>query len=377
MAGVDVYVTVEDITTKMLTYESIELHRCATLGGNYALEETEALVAGTYYYAINDADGTLNHWYKYRFHHATGPVNSEFSNPFRVDGVTRLRTRQAALAKYGAGIVLVNTGTDSDKLTTADYRLASSFFTTDRGKGSWVYVATGTRLGDARIVSGSTPSDGELEVNPDFSGALANGDEVEWHTLADPTVWADAINRGLARYFFLDRVPIKGVANQDEYSLASVPWIISEEQVHDVRHYPLRASGADDGVDQPYGVNGKWWKIRQDRDALTLIISPTIAATEVLYLEATRPMPPLWTDASAAPPICAEELVAALAYDEVLSYLSRPANGTAEERKTWQAQRKDHLPELHRLLRKHRPRPRYSPPQLPFPPVVPQPFQAR
>ena len=377
MSGVDIFVTVEDIATKLLTYESIELHRAATKEGSYTLEETKALAANTYYYTINDTDGTLNHWYKYRFHHATGPVNSDFSNPFRVEGVTRLRARQAAIARYGAGIVLVNTGTVATQIVTSDYRVKSSLFRTDRGKGSWVYVTTGNRAGDKRIVRSSTPTSGVMAVEPNFGGALANGDEIEWNWLADPTAWDDALNRALARYYFVDRVPIVGVANQEEYSLASVPWLLSDEQIHDVRYYPSRVGGIDDGIDQPFGVNGKWWSVRQDREALTLIISPTIDSSRVLYLECTRPLPPLYTDASAAPPVCAEELTAALLYDEVLAYLTRPNNGSADDRRSWAAQRKEHAPELHNLLVKHRPHPRYAPAQLPFPPVVPRPFQAR
>lgn len=371
MAGIDIFVTVEDITAKMLTYESIELHRSATLGGSYALEETEALIAGQYHYTINDADGTLNHWYKYRFHHATGPVNSGFSNPFRVEGVTRLRGRQAALAKYSAGIVIINTGTVATKITTEDYHFKTSLFRADHGKGSWVLIATGNRAGDMRLIKSSDPTAGDLSVSPDFSGALADGDEVEWHTMADPMVWNNAFNRGMARYFYLDRVPIVGVSGQEEYDLSSLPWLIDEEQVHDVRHYPT----PNLDIDRSYGVGGKWWRVRRDREQLVLVVSP--ATTDTLYLEATRPMPPLYTDDAAAPPVCAEELVAALTYDEVLAWLSRPASGAAEERASWRRQRRMHLPELRRLLYEHRPKPRYGPAQLPYPPVTPSRFRAR
>lgn len=61
MAGVDVVITVEDIATKLLTYESIQLERATSAGGSFSLVETENLVAGQYHYTINNADGTLNH----------------------------------------------------------------------------------------------------------------------------------------------------------------------------------------------------------------------------------------------------------------------------------------------------------------------------
>ncbi len=375
MAGIDVFVTVEDITEKILTYESIELHRSDTLGGAYTLDETEALVVDTYYYTINDAEGDLNKWYKYRFHHDTGPVDSAFSNPFRVDGVTRLRGRQAALAKYGAGIVLVSASSAVGAFKTADYRAATTLFREDRGKGTWLNPSTGAQVGNPRLIKSSvmSASSADFTVEPVWTGAPADGDEAEWHWLADPKVWDDALNRGMARYFYADRVPLKGVANEEEYDLSGIPWIIDKDQISDVTWYPT--SGLD--VEESYAANGKWWKTRMDREKVILVIYPPVASTVTLYLHTARPMPALYTDASAAPVVCAEELVAALAYDEVLAYLSRPGRGVAEERLTWKRQRLDHVPELRHLLWKHRPKLRYGRPRLPSPPVVPRPFQAR
>ncbi len=114
-----------------------------------------------------------------------------------------------------------------------------------------------------------------------------------------------------------------------------------------------------------------------DREKVVLVIYPPVASTVTLYLHAARPMPPLHTDAAVAPSVCAEELVVALAYDEVLAHLSRPGQGAAEERKTWERQRLAHAPELRKLLWRHRPKLRYGRPRVPSPPVVPRPFQAR
>lgn len=375
MPGIDVFVTVEDVTSKMLTYESIELHRSETLTGAYSLEETEALVAGQFHYTVNDDDGTLNHWYKYRFHHATGPVNSSFSNPFRVEGVTRLRGRQAALAKYGGGIVLISASSAAGIFKTADYRAASSMFRPNRGKGSWLNPSTGDQAGKPRIIKSSVASatSADFTVEPVWADAPGDGDEAEWHTLADPAVWDAALNRGMARYYYADRVPIQGVADQEEYDLSGIPWIIDKDQISDVTWYPT--GGSD--VEQSYAANGRWWRPRMDREKVVLTIYPAVASTVTLYLHTARPMPPLYTDASAAPTVCAEELVAALAYDEVLAFLSRPSSGTVDERRVWSRQRLAHVPELRRLLWKHRPKLRYGKPRLPSPPVVPRPFQAR
>jgi len=131
--AVTVRIIVEDITAQLLTYDTIELERSATVGGTYSQVATEALSTGVFYYTIGDSTGTLNDFYRYRFHKTTPLANSDYSDPFRVEGVTRLRARQAALAKYGAGIVVVNTGTDTNKITTADHRVNTSLFGADRG----------------------------------------------------------------------------------------------------------------------------------------------------------------------------------------------------------------------------------------------------
>ncbi|KKL14883.1 hypothetical protein LCGC14_2511230, partial [marine sediment metagenome] len=134
---------VEDVTTQLLTYTQINVYRSATLGGTYSVIDTVTLVAGTFYYSYSDSAGDLNKWYKYSFHNPTGPVESDLSAPFRVDGVTRLRARQRALSEYSAGIVVVNTGIDSDKITTADHRVNTSLFRADRGKGTWLWPTSG------------------------------------------------------------------------------------------------------------------------------------------------------------------------------------------------------------------------------------------
>lgn len=371
--------TVEDVTTQLVTYESIRVYRSATLGGAYSQITDITLVDGTFYYSYSDSGGDLNKWYKYSFYHATGPVESDLSAPFRVDGVTRLRARQRALSEYGAGIVLVNTGTDANKVTTSDHRVKTTLFRDDRGKGTWLWPTGGNNQEEARIILSSDVSEGSMTVLPAFSGNFANNDEVEWHWLADPTVWNDALNRGMGRYYYVDRVPVVGVADQEEYDLSGIPWLIDPEgQIHDVTYYPNRTTaGVDDGIEQSWGVKGRWWKPRMDRGVPYLVISPTITTSQVLYLHCTRPMPPLHTDASAAPAIAAEELVAALAYDEVLAYLGRTGSGSSKDREDWREARVNHVPELHRLLVKHRPKPRFAPAQLPFVPVVPQPYSAR
>lgn len=374
MAGVKLYIVVEDVAVQLLTYDTIEIHRADTVGGSYShlASIDKALVADTYYYTIEDDTGDLNKWYKYRFHKDPS-TNSSFSPPFRVDGVTRLRAIQRALETYNAGYVMVSAAAGAaGTIKTNDSRIKSTAYRDNRGKGAWIYISSGVRIGQSSLITGSDVSAGDLTINPSLSGALSDGDQFEWHFLGDRTIWNNAFNRAMARYYYVDRVPITGVADQEEYDLSGIPWVRAPQDIFDVTWYPV--SGKN--VEESYGVAGRWWRPRMDREKLVLTIYPAIAATTTLYLYTVRPMPDLYTDASAAPLLCAEELAAALTYDEVLGWLYR-YEGSIEERNSWGKAKGRFKPELRRLLNKYRPEVRHGPAQLPHIPVVPQPTQAR
>jgi hypothetical protein len=367
---ITIRITVEDVASKLEDYDVINVYRAATLGGTYTIQDTIALVADTYHYSWEDPTGTLNLWYKYSFYNTSTTDESVLSDPFRVEGTTRLRIRQGGLSKYGAGIVLINTGTDADKITTEDYRFASSLFPANRGKGQWLLPTTGDNAGIPRIISESSPTDGTMTVLPAWDHVMADGDEVEWHTLADPTVWNDAINRGMPRYYYVDIVPLV-IGADGEYPLDSLPWLVDIGQIHDVRWYPDSS-----GVDHSFAGGGRWWRPRKDRDTITLAMSSAPEGT-VVYLETTRPMSPLYADTAALPNVANEALAVALAYDEVLAYLSSPGVGTTGDRASWLQARLLHAETLHRLLVENRPKPRHGPAQLPWPPVVPDNYSAR
>ena len=383
MAGVDVRIVVEDVAAQLaLGYDRIDLHRANSVDGTYASVATMTLVAGTFYYTINDPAGDLNKWYKYQFDDVTGTPASDFSDPFRVDGVTRLRARQGVLNKYNCGMVITSNGGDTDTVRTVDPRVHGTTYRTGRLKGSYIRANNGTGANQYRVIKDSTQAAGEASIELGSVWAapysVVSGEEFEIHHLASPEALDNAINRAMPRYYYVDRVPLPGVANQDEYPLSGIPWLIDVDQIHDVRWYPFRTSaGVDDGIDESWASNGRWWRIRKDGDNMVLRLSPTIDSTVQLWLETSRPMPPLYTDTAAAPVLCQEELVVALAYDELLGYLARPGNGTVEERKTWVFERRYHAPELHRLLKKHRPKPRYGPAQLTQPSTIPKPFSSR
>lgn len=366
-----IYVTVEDITTQLLTYTEVQLHRATTVGGPYSEVDSEALAEGVYDYQLEDSGGDHTMWYKYRFSDGVA-AHSDFCNPFQLDGLTRKKIRQEAIEKYDAGKVLLSTsGGSATSVITTNYRI-KGVGRDDRHKGNWLHVTTGLRVGETRQVTASVASTGALTVGA-LTGALADGDEFELHKLADPDIWNQAINRALRRYHVLERVPIIGVAGQYEYSLDALPWLANVDDIKGLWHYPNDDSS---GHDEPWGTNGRWWQYRDDGGSFTLMIRP--ATTDTLYLEAVRNLPPLNVDAAVAHRKCDLDFITALTYDEVLAWLSRPGNGASDDRKTYREMRIEHAnQDLMALLRKHRVNYRAAPPVDIVPPAVPMPFKAR
>lgn len=374
--SVTIHIAVEDIADKLaIPYDRIELERAASLTGAFANITNLTLVADDYNYDYEDATGTVNHYYRYRFSLA-GANPSDYSNPFRPFGVSRLRIRQEVLRRYRCGIVFTAVTGDVNTVTTTDYRIKNSEYRTGRGKGQWVRPTTGLAAGQiAGIKSTSDPATGALELTPDLTAAIGVGDQIEFHWVADPQVLDDCINFGLQRYWYLDRIPINGIASRNEYSLEAWPWITTHKQLGNLWYYPdAQVLGEITGLERPWGVQGSSWRVRGN----TLIVYPTLDITRTIYLDAARQMPELYTDASVAPVECDLHLAAALAYDELLKYLAQPGVGTAEDNKAYNSQRVIHSKtELRRQFQLH---PVHLPAgisQTTSPDVFPSPYRGR
>lgn len=373
-------ITVEDIETVIDTYNSIQIYRGSSAGGSYSLLTTVALVDDSVYYSYIDTTGSLNYWYIYRFYHSGTSAYTSYSNPFRPVGLTLLKIRQFMLSKYRLGLTLIaTTGGDTNTVVTADSRVKTTRYPTGRGEGNVINPTSGNEAGNSRLIVSSIPSSGSFDVSPAWSVGLADQDEFEWHWLSDPQTINDAINRGLRRYWYIDRVPMVGDENLDDYPLTFIPWLEEEKSVSGVFWFPnaLLSDTPASNLQRPFGQDGHWWGVRQDGGAITLSVSPRIDADTTLYIEAYRRMPELFTDASVAPANCNIELAAALGYDELLSYFTNPVFATVEEQASYGRARQQLRPSLRALLRLHKARPRYGPAQLTSPTSYRPPYTPR
>lgn len=372
--SVTIRVTVEDIETRVLTYNKLAIERSSDVETGYATIDEQLLDADEVYYSHLDVTGTHDHWYRYRFLDTVLLVASEYSNPFQPYGNTRKRIREKAMEEYKAGLLLhaVNGGTTT-VAKFSDYRIDTALYQTNRGKGSWLHpVGLSSQSGDSRRVISSSPTTGEFTVDPGWTIALAPGDEVEWHWLASVDDWNLAINRGLQRYAVLERVPIEGNDTQN-INLNFLPWLRARA-VMGLWYQP----STDMLVDVAWGTRGNWWNVKQDAHDLTLQTRPAISSSQTIYLEAIRYLDPIFTDESLTPLSCNLDLICALAYDELLADLYLPQFGGASSDRTVFLQRRGaHQKKLRELTIRHAPHVRTQRRQLNEPAMAPYIFSAR
>lgn len=355
--AVDLTITVEDHED----YDTIELQRASSVNGVYSALTDIELVAGQYVYEYEDASGSASSYYRYRL--STGGADpSEYTNPFKPLGVTRLDIRQYTMEKYRIGMVFESNGGTDPVVSTADGRVISSIHRTDRGKGQWLYIATGARAGTLRRVASSDHPNGDFTVSPTLGGNVASGDMVEWHWITDTNVFNDAINRACRRYWYVDRIALP-IQTDNEIDLSNLPWLRTKKQITGLWYYPTSTYE----IEYSYGGGGSWWNVREDNGRLVLILSP--ANTTEIFLEALRTLDPLLTDDSTVPTLVDQDLLAAYTYDEILAYLSRPSTGMGSDVMGWKRERVEHAStELSRLIKLNIPQPRRGVPPTSEPP---------
>lgn len=370
-----VYITVEDIDAQLLIYNQIQLLRAPSVTGTYTLVATLTLVADDQYYSFDDSGGSATSWYKYRFYHSSTLAATTYSNPFQAAGTTRKRARQLMLANHRAGMTFLSVaaGSTIGIVATNDPRIKSSALPAGRGKNAWLYKTVGANPNEQRLISNSTPSTGLINVSPNLSSIPADNDEWEWHWIADPEVANQCLNNGLMRYWYIERVPITGVAGANEYLMDNLPWLTHKRQITGLWWTPEGST-----AEQPWSGQGRWWNYTMDRGNINVLM-PGVQAGVEITLEALRTPDPLYTDDSVLSGNLDLKLVAAFAYDELLTWLLEGGhNVTNVDRKGWEAiQKKFRSDSLAILIERNAPQPRYALPVSTIPSSVHIPYTAR
>lgn len=220
-------VSVPDVATLLADgYTHVRIYWASSENGVYSLEESIALVSGTYVYEYNHTTGAAGDWAKHAFYGAT-PGESVSSEPVPIAPVQSTRT----LIRQGVGRRLrlmegpytITTATDGDTLVLSE--LADADGRAER-YANWFGRST-TQVRQIRnSTNGYTAATGTLNFRRAFSPTLSNGDPLEmWKPRAneDPSAMIDEAMQRARRWIWWEEIIfITGITNTSEYPLPNI-----------------------------------------------------------------------------------------------------------------------------------------------------------
>ena len=300
-----VYIPVEDVNTALDDYTSIRLYRDTSPTGTFStLVTTITLVADTFSYSYEDANGTAGDWYRYSFYTATGPVETAKGPAWQVRGVTLQRLRIEAAKESGTGF----SGTaDTGSTTTVlrDALLGDAFTDINALAGAWIYRPDAADSGDLLRRCTEAPFDGsdDLTVSRAWTNAPTNGEAYEIYTICAPIDWPGtdmswdrAIRDALEACWFIDQVNLGvGTGKQSRYSLSAFIGNVTTEQIR--RVYTRYTDTDGNYIDTDYDIDQRFWLAHENGPYdVTIELYPPAPTTEYVWAEVVRIYDSLYTD---------------------------------------------------------------------------------
>ena len=291
---VDIYV--EDITTKLVTYDQIRLYRATSVGGTYSEITTITLVALTRDYEYTDTSGLVTSWYRYDFYHTgTGAVTAQ-SAPFRPQEQTlrTIRIESAIKAHMGSK----GTSGTSNTAYLTDIKLVDIGVDVSFGEGAWVYTPDAAVAADyLRRVSkdGFTVATGRLA--PTRAWATAP-DDMEYHLFAGPFPpidapgvsfsWDRAIREALENLWFDDDVILGlGDGTNTRFTVTGRGASVARQETTGV--FLRYTDSAGTVHDKDMSKNGRFYTFEPSGvDTSTLVLSIAPSTSEYVHVQMLR-----------------------------------------------------------------------------------------
>lgn len=299
----DLYVA--DPDTALLTYTALQLFSDSSPNGTFSTQvgSDETIVSGTNNYAITDASGTANTWY--RWNYSGVGVTSDSSEPFRASGTTLKRLRMEAARNAGAGYE--STCSDAGTTTTlVDAKLGDSGVDTAFLEGAWIYrpdaTVTTDKVRRVKVAGFSTDAPTSLAVARAWANAPTSGESYQIFNLqppidwpGEPYSWDRAIREGLREVWFVDRLNLGlGTStNQQRYSLAAFG-DLGEPSIRRVLSETEDSNGNLFDVD--YSTLGRYWNPVEVNGTVSIDLWPAPATTQSVIAEVVRRDAALFND---------------------------------------------------------------------------------
>ncbi len=303
--SVTVKIAIEDPAEAMATYQSIKLYRDTDPGGAFStLVDTEALVAGTYEYLIEDTGGGSASWYRFLLYHATGPVQSELSAPFQA-GVTLAWLRIEAAIRAGAGFKGTATGGSTAGVLT-DAALVDQGVDTNFLAGAWFYRPDAANATDKLRRAAETPfntSTGAVTMRRTSYTASPSGEAYHVFNLMPPIdqpgvpfSWDRAVRAGLERVRYRDMLVLgEGDGETYRYPLDTHANQVSEQNIQRVIIRQTDSDGREWDADA--SKQGRYWELAENAPgSITLVLSHAPLEDEQVIVEALCKDAALYSD---------------------------------------------------------------------------------
>ena len=307
--SITVSVYCEDITTQLLSYDTIRLYSDPSTGGTFAtLVTTALLVAGQTEYDIVDTTGNANTYYRYSFYNSSTTAESQKSTVILPGGTTMLRLRVEAAQEGGLGYASVCSALGTTSLLT-DASLGDSGIDAHYLEGAWIYRPNAVAAGDKlrRVATSGFVDTAPTGIKPSraWTNAPANAEVYQIFNLAppidapgEPYSWDRAIRGALTNIWFTDQLNL-GVgtsSGQTRYSLGAYAAYTDEASLRRVLLRTTNAQGVITDTDCDKG--GRYWNIIQNgpRDLSIEILPLAPLTTETVILDLNRTYEALYLD---------------------------------------------------------------------------------
>lgn len=302
--GVTASVYVEDITTAIASFTTIRLYRdTAPTGAFTSLATSATLVAATRSYTLTDSSGVAGGWYRYLLYTATGPNQTQLSEPFQAQSTLRF-IRTEALRQSGVGFDSTCSA-DGTTTTLIDASLIDTGIEADFLEGAWVYrpdaVATGDKVRRVKK-DGYASSTGTLSFDRAYTNLPASGEAYQIYNFFPPIdqpgvawSWDRSIRKGLDEAWFIDRVNLGlGTSTrQTRFSLAAWPDITERT----IRRVYLEMTDTNSiTTQQDANRSGRYTNVIANAGSITLEAFPAPTTTQALWVEAVRRDSALYAD---------------------------------------------------------------------------------
>ncbi len=305
---VTVSIYCEDISTKLLTYDSFRLYRDTSPNGAFStLVSTTTLVAAQTEYEVTDAAGTSDSFYRFAYYSTVSLILSDLSNVMQPGALTMRRLRLEAAREGGCAFA----GTCSALGTTLllkDDALLDSGVDAHFLEGSWIYrpdaAAAGDKLRRVAVSGFVTTAPVGLIPNRAWTNVPASGEVYQVFNLAPPIDWPGqafswdrAIRTALTNLWFIDQISL-GVGTtlgKVRFDLSPYAAYVRRNDVRRVWYRSTDSNGIITDVD--VDRNGRYWEPVENGDfGLSIDVYPAPLTTETVILEVNRTYEELYID---------------------------------------------------------------------------------